>query len=53
MSPEFFIPATLCFFAAAIASLIVASKSGLKWALLVFGGGIFLALLFPWEWLTR
>jgi len=53
MSLDVFVPATLCFAVAAIASIIVASKAGLKWALLVFGGGILLALLFPWETLTR
>jgi len=50
---DVFIPATLCFVVAATASMLVASKAGLKWALLVFGGGILLALLFPWEFLTR
>lgn len=53
MSLDIFIPATLCFVVAAVASMLVASKAGLKWALLVFGGGILLALLFPWESLTR
>ena len=53
MSLDFFIPATICFFVAAIASIVVANKAGLTWALLVFGGGILLALLFPWERLTR
>jgi len=53
MSLDVFIPATLCFVVAAVASIIVASKAGLKWALLAFGGGILLALLFPWESITR
>jgi len=53
VSLDIFIPATICFFVAAIASLMVASRAALKWALLVFGGGILLALLFPWEVLTR
>jgi hypothetical protein len=52
MRPEIFIPAVVCFLVAVAASLFVASRFGLRWAIAVLAAGTIFGLLFPWELLT-
>ena len=53
MRPDVFIAAVLCIAAAIGASIFVANKAGLMWASTVLVTGTILALVFPWQLLTR
>jgi len=52
MRPDVFIPAVLCFLVAAAASIIVANKVGLKWAVVVLAAGTIFGFIFPWQLFT-